>query len=142
MRDNVLTADVADESLKAERLTIEHETGFFSLPRIAKAVGAEKQAEFEGHVETGQAFLVRFGTRQIVDAPAAIADKGRDFIDANIAAVIGFEGASGPRAARENSECQRVPEMPISRVERAVDKDVVNVCRRRLPDRRTSIRRR
>lgn len=97
--DDVLAADVADESLKAEPVAVQHQAGLLPLPAVAEAVGAQEQPELKRHVESGQALGVRFGAGEIVDTPAAVPDDGGDLVDPDGAGVVSLERTTGPAAA-------------------------------------------
>lgn len=55
MRSDILTGDIRDESLIAVLLGIQDKTDLGAVRRPAKSPCAEKNAEFERHVETRQA---------------------------------------------------------------------------------------
>lgn len=66
-----------------------------------------------------------------MDAIAAALDQLHDFIDAHLARVVDFQGATGIEAAIVYGENRRPEQRSIAAVERTVDKDAGVVVRSR-----------
>jgi len=71
MRCYVLTGNITDKLLKSKWIGIEHQAGLSTLRLATKTSGTQKQAEFERHIEPGQAVLIQFDARDVVNAAAA-----------------------------------------------------------------------
>jgi hypothetical protein len=77
------------------------------LNATAIASRAEEDAEFEGHVEPGQAVLrVEFGAGEVVDAISALVDQAIELLDARFPCVVGLSRGPGHEAAGIDGEDQ------------------------------------
>ena len=99
----------------------QHEAGFLPLDRTAETERAEKQPEFQRHIEMRDAVGLKL--RQIVDAPTAVANRLDDLIDPRLPEVGCFQGTSQPKMARVHGEDQRVADRFVAVGEGTVDKD-------------------
>lgn len=118
--------EIGDEALVAILLDIEDQRALSRLFLVAEAARAEEDAEFERHVEAGQAIdRIELGAREIVDAVPAFLDQAVELVDAGLAAIVELAGRASLEAAGMDGEDQRLEDRCIIRVERAVDEDVV-----------------
>ena len=81
MRRYVLTGNITDKFSISEWIGIEHNAGLSGCPEPPKSPRAKKQTKFERHIEAGQAVLVQFDPRDVMNTPATFPDQGSDFVD-------------------------------------------------------------
>ena len=64
--DGIVTGQIRLEMLIAEGLPIENQSLLVSMELAAKPFAAQKEAEFEGRVESGEILVAEFGTGDVV----------------------------------------------------------------------------
>lgn len=97
---DVHSSEIRDEHLEAILFGVLNHTALFGLCLVAEALGAEKDTEFQRHVEARElAVSVQFGTRQIVYAVPALSDNAIELLYASLSGVIHLAGATSAKAA-------------------------------------------
>jgi hypothetical protein len=86
------------------------------LSSSAEFAGSQEKAEFQWHIESGQArFHIRLGSRDVVNAIAAFGDDPADFVDAHFPTVVIFSSASRREPRSDDREDERFEKMMIVR---------------------------
>lgn len=123
VRLDVLAPDIGDETFIAIRSAIHDQTAF--VRSASESFRAEKNAELQGHVESGQLiWLVRdLGAGNIVDAVVTLRDQTIDILNSNFTGVRQLQGASRHKTACGNTKYDRFKDRLVIRIKRTVDKD-------------------
>jgi hypothetical protein len=86
---NVHAREIGDKTLIPVLFKVQDKDTFGLLLFSAKALCAKEQAQFEGHVKSGQRRdCVRFGPREIVNTVATLFDQRINLIDARLATIV------------------------------------------------------
>lgn len=128
MRRDILPGDIGTEFLIPILRAIEDEADFSALSFIAVFLRAQKHSQLQWHVEARQLrFRIKFGAGDIVNADATLGDDLENLIHTHLTGVGEFEGAARNVAAVVDGENDRVKQLPVERVEWAVDEYAVVV---------------
>jgi len=122
MRRYVLAGYVADESLEPEWIGIHNQAGFCMLPWTAKVLCAKEEAQFERHIESGQAVVVQFDSGDVMYTPATTSAQHYDLVNSGLTGVIELECGAWHEAANKHDKHDSIEQRAIFAVERTVDK--------------------
>ncbi len=123
---NVLTGNIRNEIPVPVTLSIQNKAAFLLLVAWAEALAAKKEPEFKRHIESRKpGGRIQFDCREIVDPELAFLDHPFDLRQAELRRVVVFQRTAGYKAEVTDCEDNRVEDRPITRVERAIDEDMV-----------------
>lgn len=124
---DVHARQIRDEALVAILLDVEDQRALACLVLVAEVTRAEKDAEFERHVEAGKAVRrVQFGAREIVDTVSAVLNDRIELVDTGLAGVVQLARRARDEPTGVNSEDQRAEQRRVIVVEGAIDEDAVD----------------
>jgi len=123
MNPAVLSGNVRQAFLRGVRLALENHTLLVTLTG-PEPLRAEKQAQFERHVEAGHARgRIKARVGEIVDGPSAAPHDADDLVDANFPTVFAFAGTTRPEPAIHHSKDISAQSRAMVRREGAVYED-------------------
>jgi hypothetical protein len=122
MRRYINACQVRNELLVSMGVSLEYQDALSKVQITSKTLRAHEQAELKGHVESGKP-VGEFDPTQVVYPVVAHLDQPDDVVEPHVA--NDFESGARDEFTGNDGEDQRPEETLVSRIERAVDKDLV-----------------
>ena len=95
------------------------------MPCAAVFLGAEKEAEFQRHVEPRQRRIaIDLRPRDVMNAISAFRNDLADLVEAILGRIVGFKRATGAETRSDDREDNGVEKGAVVGIERTIDEDV------------------